>query len=139
MLIMFESLKRLSFGALIVSCVLVVVYLFGSFRHFIETQFNNGKEFFLIYLWLDRPYKPDIDYSFFNTFFDGVFTIITIAFGLFVMCLIIREFYLIGDDFLKKRGDGDTQESITPISFMILMTAIVLGVWVAQLVYLALR
>lgn len=136
---MFESLKRISFGALIVSCVLVVVYLFGEFRHFIEVKFNNGKEFFLIDVWSNRAYKSEINYSLSNTFLDGIFTMITIAFGILVMFLIIAVFYSIGDNFLKKRGDDNTQESIKLNSFMILMMAVVLGVWVAQLVYLALR
>lgn len=58
---MLESLKRISLGVLITSCVLVVVYLFGKFRHFIEAKLNNGKEFFLIHAWSEHSYKPDID------------------------------------------------------------------------------
>ena len=136
---MFESLKRISFGALIVSCVLVVVYLFGEFRHFIEVKFNNGKEFFLIDVWKDRSYKPDINYSLSNTFIDGIFTMITIAFGTLVMFLIIAVFYSVGENFLKKRGDGNTQESIGLMPFMILMMAVCAGVWVALFVYSVLR
>lgn len=136
---MLESLKRISFGALIASCVLVVIIYFGIFRHYLEEKFNGGNEFFVI-TWRSRDLMPKyrIDYSIVSTFTDGLLTMITIVFGLSVMYLIIGVLYSIGDDFLKKRGDGDTQESTTPISFIILMTAIALGVWVAQLVYLAL-
>ena len=100
---MFESLKRISLGALIVSCVLVVIYLFGVFRHYLEEKFNGGTEFFVI-AWRSRDQMPKygIDYSIVSTFTDGLRTMTTIAFGLFAMYLIIRVFYLIGDDFLKK-------------------------------------
>lgn len=138
---MFESLKRISLGALITSCVFVVVYLFGVFRHYLEAKFNGGKEFSFVTSGRFREwtYKPDIDYSLSNTFMDGIITMITIAFGILVMFLIIAVFYSIGEDFLKKRGDGNTQESIGLMPFMILMMAVCAGVWVALLVYSVLR
>ena len=76
-----------------------------------------------------------IDYSLFNTFLGGVFTMITVAFGMLVIFLIIAVFYSIGDNLLKKSGESDVEKSITLTSFLILMVVVVSGFWVAQLVY----
>lgn len=106
---MFESLKRISLGALIVSCVLVVIYLFGVFRHYLEEKFNGGNEYFVI-AWHSRDQMPShrIDYSIVSTFADGLSTMTAVVFKLLVMSLIIGVFYLIGDDLLRKiRGSND--------------------------------